>query len=187
MSYRPNPIHCVIPPVVLEEIARNGSERQRDWALSTLGRDASIRAARLQNAAKRDGGPREGADTLAVASVPQPDRRVRDAQNQENVAGPIVRREGDPPTEDAAINEAYDGLGDTFSFFHEAYERNSIDDQGMPLRGVVHFGVDYDNAFWDGRRMVFGDGDGELFLRFTLSLDVIGHELGHGVTEDEAG
>jgi len=57
----------------------------------------------------------------------------------------------------------------------------------MPLRGVVHFGSDYDNAFWDGRRMVFGDGDNELFLRFTLSLDVIGHELGHGVTEDEAG
>ncbi len=187
MSYQPNPVHCVVPPVVLEQIALNGSGRQRDWALRTLGRDASIRAARLQNAAKRAGGPREGADTLAVASVPQPDRRIRDAQNQENVAGIIVRREGDPPTEDAAVNEAYDGLGDTFAFFHGAYERNSIDDQGMPLRGVVHFGADYDNAFWDGRRMVFGDGDDELFLRFTLSLDVIGHELGHGVTEDEAG
>ena len=35
--------------------------------------------------------------------------------------------------------------------------------------------------------MVFGDGDGELFHRFTMSLDVIGHELTHGVTEDEAG
>jgi Zn-dependent metalloprotease len=56
----------------------------------------------------------------------------------------------------------------------------------MPLRGVVHFGEDYPNAFWDGRRMVFGDGDGELFGRFTRSLDVIGHELGHGVIEDEA-
>jgi Zn-dependent metalloprotease len=49
----------------------------------------------------------------------------------------------------------------------------------------VHYGEDYDNAFWDGRRMVFGDGDGELFVRFTASLDVIGHELGHGVIEDE--
>ena len=57
----------------------------------------------------------------------------------------------------------------------------------MPLRGIVHFGEEYPNAFWDGRRMVFGDGDDEIFLRFTKSLDVIGHELGHGVIEDEAG
>jgi Zn-dependent metalloprotease len=56
----------------------------------------------------------------------------------------------------------------------------------MPLRGIVHYGEEYPNAFWDGRRMVFGDGDGELFLRFTRSLEVIGHELGHGVVEDEA-
>ena len=56
----------------------------------------------------------------------------------------------------------------------------------MPLDGVVHYGQDYDNAFWDGLRMVFGDGDGEIFNRFTIALDVIGHELTHGVTEDEA-
>jgi Zn-dependent metalloprotease len=56
----------------------------------------------------------------------------------------------------------------------------------MPLNGTVHFGQDYNNAFWDGQRMVFGDGDGELFNRFTIALDVIGHELTHGVTEDEA-
>ena len=55
----------------------------------------------------------------------------------------------------------------------------------MPLRGVVHFGEEYPNAFWDGRRMAFGDGDGELFVRFTKSIDVIAHELGHGVVEDE--
>ena len=53
----------------------------------------------------------------------------------------------------------------------------------MPLRGVVHFGEQYPNAFWDGQRMVFGDGDGEVLGVMTGSLDVIGHELGHGVTE----
>ena len=57
----------------------------------------------------------------------------------------------------------------------------------MPLDGDVHYGQDYDNAFWDGQQMVFGDGDGEIFNRFTIALDVIGHELTHGVTEDEAG
>ena len=42
---------------------------------------------------------------------------------------------------------------------------------------------DYDNAFWNGERMVFGDGDGEIFTDFTIPVDVIGHELTHGVTQ----
>ena len=45
----------------------------------------------------------------------------------------------------------------------------------------------YDNAFWDGTQMVFGDGDGTVFNRFTIAVDVIGHELTHGVTEHAAG
>ena len=45
----------------------------------------------------------------------------------------------------------------------------------------MHYGVDYDNAFWDGSQMVFGDGDGGSSSRFT-AVDVIGHELTHGVT-----
>jgi Zn-dependent metalloprotease len=51
----------------------------------------------------------------------------------------------------------------------------------------VHYGKDYDNAFWNGERMVFGDGDGQVFGRFTVSLTVIGHELTHGVTQYLAG
>jgi Zn-dependent metalloprotease len=51
----------------------------------------------------------------------------------------------------------------------------------------VHYEKDYDNAFWNGERMVFGDGDGEVFGRFTISVDVIGHELTHGVTQYTAG
>src|SRR4030095_5359354 len=78
------------------------------------------------------------------------------------------------------------GLGATYDFYWEVFTRNSIDDDGLALNGTVHFGEKYDNAFWDGKRMVFGDGEAELFNRFTISLDVIGHELTHGVTEDEA-
>ena len=54
---------------------------------------------------------------------------------------------------------------------------------GMPLTSTVHYQRAYDNAFWDGQQMVYGDGDGEFFNRFTLAVDVIGHELTHGVTE----
>jgi Zn-dependent metalloprotease len=182
-----DPLHCVLPPAVLESIARNGDDEQRAWAAAALNRDQSLRLARVQNAMVRGRGPREGADALAVKATAKPNRTIRDADGSQNVEAPVVRREGDPPTGDEAVDEAYDGLGDTFTFFVQAYDRNSIDGEGMPLRGVVHFARQYPNAFWDGRRMVFGDGDGQIAGRMTRSLDVIGHELGHGVTEDEAG
>jgi Zn-dependent metalloprotease len=66
-------------------------------------------------------------------------------------------------------------------------KRDSIDGAGLPLNATVHYGDKYDNAFWDGSQMVFGDGDGEVFGRFTASLSVIGHELTHGVTQYTAG
>jgi Zn-dependent metalloprotease len=98
-----------------------------------------------------------------------------------------VRAEGSANSGDPVVDEAYDGLGRTWDFYYEVFERNSIDDEGMPLLATVHYGQGYNNAFWNGRQMVFGDGDGQLFNRFTIALDVIGHELAHGVTEDEAG
>ena len=99
----------------------------------------------------------------------------------------LVRGEGDPATGDTAVSEAYDGLGDTWQLWRGAYGRNSLDDRGLPLLATVHYGRRYDNAFWDGTRMVFGDGDGVVFLGFTRSLDVIGHELAHGVTQYTSG
>jgi len=86
-----------------------------------------------------------------------------------------------------AVNEAFDGLGDTFDFYCGVFSRDSIDGKGLPLNASVHFEQDFDNAFWDGQQMVFGDGDGVVFNRFTISVDVVGHELTHGVTESEAG
>jgi Zn-dependent metalloprotease len=123
--------------------------------------------------------------TLAMEGEKQ--RTLYDAHNVETLPGDVVRAEGAPATGNPAVDEAYEGLGATYDFFWEAYDRNSIDDEGLALDATVHYGQQYDNAFWDGRRMVFGDGDGEIFNRFTVAVDVIGHELAHGVTEDEAG
>ncbi|MCS5719940.1 M4 family metallopeptidase [Herbiconiux sp. CPCC 205763] len=120
----------------------------------------------------------------AAAAV---DRTVFDAGNTETLPGRVVRRETDAPVDDVAVNEAFDGLGATHALLLEAFGRDSVDGKGLPLLATVHYGRDYDNAFWDGERMVFGDGDGEVFGRFTASLSVIGHELTHGVTQYTAG
>jgi Zn-dependent metalloprotease len=110
-------------------------------------------------------------------------RSVFDSRGTEDLPGSPVRAEGEPATGDPAADEAYDGLGATHALFQDAFDRDSIDDAGLPLEATVHFGDAYDNAFWDGARMVFGDGDGQVFDRFTRSLSVIGHELSHGVVQ----
>jgi Zn-dependent metalloprotease len=167
---------CILPPYLLAQIAINGSEEQRRSASNTLTLSESLRSTRslaFRPQAVPPSGPMQ--------------RRVYDAHNLQTLPGELVRAEGADQTDDVAVNEAYDGLSATYDLYADIYGRNSIDDAGMDLLASVHFDVAYDNAFWDGTQMVFGDGDGELFNRFTISLDVIGHELTHGVTEMEAG
>ena len=98
---------------------------------------------------------------------------------------PEQAREGDPPTGDPAADEAYDGLGAFYDFFWEVFGRHSYDDQGATLVATVHFGTKYDNAYWDGRQLVFGDGDQSLFNRFTIALDVIAAEAANGLIAAE--
>jgi Zn-dependent metalloprotease len=177
-------IFCILPPYLLRAILANGSRAQKAAASRALGIDTTFRTMRLRLATAQSVTDRR---RRKVAAAPVKQRSIYTAANSETLPGTLVRAEGQGPSKDRAVDEAYDGLGHTFDFFLEAYNRNSIDDDGLPLNATVHYGEDYNNAFWNGRQMVFGDGDGDLFNRFTIALDVIGHELGHGVTEDEAG
>ena len=167
---------------MLRRIAAGGTARQRDAALETLAMDHTLRLTRATYQLLEAGAHR-GLLTLPTAAK---QRTVYDARNREELPGTTVRAEGSSPIADVEANEAYDGLGATFDFFADVYDRNSIDDEGLHLDATVHYGRHYDNAFWNGQQMVFGDGDGDLFNRFTISLDVIAHELTHGVTGDEA-
>lgn len=165
--------HCFLPPHILRHIAEHAEGDLREHALVSLESSAQVR------------GERSMSLLLAQFAVPAGEKRrtVYDARHGRTLPGKLVRTEGDPRSRDAAVNEAYDGAGKTYDFYRGVYGRNSIDDRGMRLDSSVHYGVKFDNAQWNGRQMIYGDGDGELFRRFTKSLDVIGHELTHGVTQ----
>ncbi len=122
----------------------------------------------------------------ATACQGQVERAIYTAKNSQRLPGELVRAEREEPTGDAAVDEAYDGLGRTYDLYCQEYDRDSLDGLGLALEATVHYGQDYDNAFWNGEQMVFGDGDGEIFNRFTIAIDVIGHELTHGVTQSES-
>jgi Zn-dependent metalloprotease len=171
------PIFCtIIPPHILDKLARNEDQALADPARRTLERDASLRTRRRLETVSAIG--------PVPAGVPSdhPARTVYDAKHRTELPGKKVRAEGDKASKDLTVNRAYDGLGATFELYLKAYNRQSIDDSGLPLLASVHFDEGYNNAFWNGEQMVFGDGDGEIFNDFTISVDVIGHELTHGVT-----
>ena len=97
-----------------------------------------------------------------------------------NEGGASISEEQDP-SQDA--NECYIGFKKTYDFYFEFFKRNSVDGQGLELDGFVHFGEKYLNAFWDGEKMVFGDGDGVVFIGFTDEVDVMADELTDGVVQ----
>lgn len=175
--------HCtIVPPYLLARLAELDDSRFEHAALAaqqSLMRDTRMRLKRCE---ERPLTP-PTARAVAAHTPGQAPRAISDAGNQERLPGRSVRTEGQPAATDPAVNEAYNGLGATRDLLWTQFGRDSIDGRGLSLVATVHYGDRYDNAFWNGDRMVFGDGDGDIFNRFTLSQSVIGHELGHGLTQ----
>lgn len=83
--------------------------------------------------------------------------------------------------QDEVATDAHWGMEMTYDYFYYTHNRNSIDGSGFTLLSYVHYDNQYSNAFWDGYRMTFGDGDGNPFSPLT-ALDIVGHEISHGLT-----
>lgn len=176
-----HPLQCIIPPYILQHMARSADPRLREMAIVALAAASAVRAVRAFA---------QQMPTMLAAPSPagRRHRLVYDARGRDELPGKLVRSEGEKKTADPSVNEAYDFSGDTFDFFHALFGRNSLDDAGMSLISSVHVGEadghgyqPMSNAFWDGAQMAYGDGDGAVFHRFTRSLDVVAHELTHGV------
>lgn len=181
-----SPINCILPPYMQREIIENGTEAQRQQCLRNF---VSAEAMRTQREIVAKEGP---SDAIMGAVSAGLNRVVYTADTGSSLPGRQLRSEGGPPTGDPAADEAYDGAGATYDLFYDRFDRDSIDGNGMRIDSTVHYRVGYDNALWNGRQMVYGDGDEDLpesqrlFNRFTIAVDIIGHELTHGVTQHTA-
>jgi Zn-dependent metalloprotease len=174
-----NEVCHVIPPHILRHIAEERGEADPD---SRAGAAETL----VQMEVLAHG--RESAREKASSAFPAKRRNVYDAQHKQTLPGKLVLSEtATVVSRDVEVREAFDGAGKTYDFFASVFKRNSIDGKGLRIDSSVHYGKRFENAFWNGRQMVYGDGDGKYFKRFTAALDVIGHELTHGVTQYEAG
>lgn len=164
-----------IPPYLLERIAASSHEAA-DPSRRTLARDLELREGRAG-----PGPSVEQATATGAAWV------VHTADNGSTLPGTPVRSAGDPSSGDPVVDEAADGITATLSLYADAFARSSYDGQGAQVVLTVHYEQDYDNAFWNGEQLVFGDGDGKVFGPFTKPVDVLGHEFTHAVTQFTAG
>ncbi|MBG9388513.1 M4 family metallopeptidase [Caenimonas aquaedulcis] len=110
-------------------------------------------------------------------------RAIYDAGGKKQLPGKLVRSDAGGETDDAAVNDAWRNVGITLDFYAKVFNRNSLDGRGMRVDSSVHYGDRFPNAFWSGKEMLFGDGDGIHVLGFTRSLDIVAHELAHAVTQ----
>jgi Zn-dependent metalloprotease len=164
-----------IPPYVLDNMAKAGVKE----AKSTIIQSQYFRENRAETSKKVG---------LLGAAVPacRAYVQVYDSQHKSAFQVKLVRGQGDHQTGDEAVDKAYDCVNNVRDFLKDKIGRNSLDNNGMDLICNVHYGVKYNNAFWDGQQITLGDGDEIYFTNFAKSLDVIGHELGHGVVQYNA-
>jgi len=176
--------HGIVPQYVFQAIldSNSASDQSKQQAQNHLNNLGQLKAAKSSSS---DAQPATKAMHLFRILY---DSKETDAEFKKRLFS-----EGQVPTDvDIAAKQVYDQFGSTFRFYSEVLNRNSIDDNGLNLIGSVHFDDDnsetpgYDNAFWNGTGMCFGDGDPEIFNTFTNNLDITGHELTHGVTEKTA-
>lgn len=187
MSEHPSTCHslqCIMPPYMVEAVKMRGTAKMKKMAAEVEKQAAEARLARTLAA---PAGGYKIAPRLAPKAAPAVEREVYDAKNLTKLPGKLVRSEGDPDSSDTAVNEAHEGAGDVHKLYLEAFQRNSLDGEGLLLKSSVHVRRKFNNAFWNGEQMAYGDGDGVIFKPLTGSLSVIGHELSHGVVQFSGG
>lgn len=81
--------------------------------------------------------------------------------------------------------DAHWGAEKTYDYWTTVHGRNSFDNAGAAIKSYVHYSSNYDNAYWNGSVMTYGDGSGTYFDILT-SIDVAGHEIGHAVCSNTA-
>lgn len=175
----------IIPLNILRNYARDTSlsSQARTKLQETFAETGRLRMIREANRIASVTYRRSVVSAAEEAEVVQ--QELFDCRQRQSLPGRPVHNPDSSPNPD--VKTVYSVTANVAEFYKSILNRTSVDNQGLDLVSSVHYRVHFDNAFWNGQQMVYGDGDGELFVEFYKSPDVIGHELTHGVTQYESG
>lgn len=172
---------CFIPADTLRDLAKDEdfSAETRKGLLETARLDTQGR--KLREQARKMTSLSQSLSSALRALAPAPKITVYDCAHAMTLPGTPI----DAPARsaDPTVRRTLDATNAVAKFYKSVFGRNSIDDAGMTMMSSVHYGANYNNAFWNGFQMTYGDGNGTIFIDFSLGDDVICHELTHGVTQ----
>jgi Zn-dependent metalloprotease len=120
-------------------------------------------------------------DTAAAGKLAMKTDRLETYDLKEQQSGGEIFSAVEGSFTDAPVNDAHGYAEVTINTLKEEFDLNSIDNQGFVIKSRVHYGRQYENAFWDGRQMTYGDG-GQTLLPLSTDLHVVAHEINHGTT-----
>ena len=172
---------CYVVPKYVKDILVNDGLMDTTIATESLELDKFFRLQRSRKSFQLISGLANSSPTGTGA------RTVCDCRNTKRLHKNVLREEDAPPVLDADANLAYDYVGIVRDYYKSELKRDSLDNLGLDLELNIHYEKGYDNAAWNGEVMIFGDGKGRLFDHFVKGLDVIAHELTHGVVQYTAG
>lgn len=175
-KHRRNPVHCLLPPYIVDKLAEC-----EDQETFELGVNNSFRTARFRNDrtffSKLDEREKKVLINEPASDKLQPNIKIYDCENKTIHPDESM----DDNSTDPDFKNVKEGVTQTWNFYFELFGRNSIDNAGLTLKNSIHYSEKYGNAEWDGRRMIYGDGDGKFINSMTMDIDIIAHELTHGV------
>ena len=183
-----DPIHCIVPPYMTNKLLESSNQLVANLAINS-----NFRSFRFHN--DRNFFQKSSLHEKTILGVLSKttgtnvmQMKVYDCKQKTdfNSAAKLWDSKTNKKISSVAANNVIKGGKASWDFYSQLFGRNSIDDKGLVINQYIHYDKGLDNAYWDGRRMVYGDGDGVVFTSFTSDIDVIGHELTHGVTEHEA-
>lgn len=179
-----NPMHCILPPYMSDKLGELLGEEKQEARSNERFREKRRSLAAIAPTSR----------VFKIAGDPPKTklyREVYDAHESPMQIGELIWKEGQKKLPASADGKrVIEGAGNVWNFYKKLFNRNSIDNKGMAILQNIRYRENkfkpFFNAFWDGEQMFYGTGSPKYINSFTTDLDIIGHELTHGVIDFEA-
>ncbi len=173
-----NPKHCFLPPYMLDKLKKSKDKDTADAATRSIEISKKIRLDRKYFSSRKPKVLEMFLEKAEDPAILRPNIEVYDCNHTMDMPGIFMNKDfGDADHINVKRN-----LEIAWKYYFDLFGRNSFNGKGAKVITSIHYAMQYNNAHWDGRQLVFGEGDGKIFKSFTLDIDLVAHEFSHGVS-----
>ncbi|MDQ3021024.1 MAG: M4 family metallopeptidase [Bacteroidota bacterium] len=168
-----NPLHCFLPPYMVEKLKKNV-----DPEMASVAKKNDKLSKKFRNSREYILYQRQEVNEVDDLKLEGSQIEIYDCNDTEELPGePIVNGNQNEDYKNVSKN-----LKTACSFYQDLFARNSFNNNAAKIIASINYSNDYNNAHWNGGQLVFGNGDGVNFKSFTSDIDVVAHELTHGIS-----